>query len=141
MQSQVVEIMRVAGAKYVNRRWEVSCDPEMLDALPVLELFAESETYASFLLRPEDYVYIAEGITGRNGRVCFMGIMATRRASHLPIWYLGKPFMRRFYTSYNLRDATIGVGLSTYKGSWQKLYLGGKETSNGHPTHIVMVGE
>jgi len=74
----------------------------------------------TFEMEPEDYMdrssYSQQNTTAQ---ACWAHLMPIGDTGRGPIFVLGMPFMRTFYTAYNVRDKKIGIALANHKAAQQ----------------------
>merc|ERR1719486_270576 len=67
-------------------------------------------------MAPEDYMDRSR--SGRQGvDACWAHLMPVRNTGRGPIFVLGMPFMRVFYTAYDVKEKRIGIALAKHAPS------------------------
>merc|ERR1719343_1590089 len=69
----------------------------------------------SFEMEPDDYMDRSplEGANGTDS--CWAHMMPVGDTGRGPIFVLGMPFMRAFYTAYDVKEKRIGIAKSNHK--------------------------
>merc|ERR1712224_985986 len=89
----------------INAIGNVSSDCSNVKQLPVVTFSIGSH---SFDLGPEFYVLRASDQNGQEQ--CELGIQAMNAG--VPIWILGDPFLRKYYTAWDFDNLQVGFALA-----------------------------
>jgi len=70
----------------------------------------------SFEMEPDDYMDRSrDEYTPKDKELCWAHLMPIGDTGRGPIFVLGMPFLRTFYTAYNMKDKKIGIALAKHQ--------------------------
>lgn len=97
---EIARLAKLVGAKrFLAGEYLIDCDADA----PDVDLVIGGKTYT---LTSDDYKIEDNGLC----LFAFMGLDIPRPAG--PLWILGDSFMRKYYTTFNYEEKTVGFALA-----------------------------
>lgn len=97
---EIARLAKLVGARrFLAGEYLIDCDADA----PDIDFVIAGQTYT---LSADDYKIVDGGLC----LFAFMGLDIPRPAG--PLWILGDSFMRRYYTTFNYEEKTVGFALA-----------------------------